>query len=238
MGPESASVSGPRPVSCPPWRAAISLALRAVRAGLRDEDGLAVVAQLLDALLDVGERAVVATLGRGGEVGAGVPPARELLDGGDVDDPVVQERLERLHVAGQEGAVGGHGVAGERGPAAVGAVLLDVGQHLLLGVRERRTAVELVEQAGLLVHRPDELHHLVEGLLRRLDDHVDALAEHVELEVGDECRHLDERVGAQVESGHLAVDPHQSVAHDGPPYLARARTLSGSTQPRLLWSGA
>src|SRR5687767_3429121 len=52
----------------------------AVRAGLGHEDGLPVVAQLLDALLDVGERAVVAALGRSREVGPRVPPAGELLD--------------------------------------------------------------------------------------------------------------------------------------------------------------
>jgi hypothetical protein len=68
------------------------------------------------------------------------------------------------------------------------------------------------------VHRAHELDHLVQRLLRRLDDDVDALAQHVELEVRDERRDLDQRVRTEVESGHLAVDPHQSVAHDGQPY--------------------
>ena len=63
-----------------------------------------------------------------------------------------------------------------------------------------------------------EVDHLVERLRRRLDDHVDALAEDVELEVGDQRRDLDQRVGAEVEAGHLAVDPHQSVVHERSPY--------------------
>ena len=97
----------------------------------------------------------------------------------------MQERVEVRHVAGEERAVGGDGVAGQRRPGAVGAVLADVGEHLLLGLVEGDAAVELVEQAGLLVHRADEVVHLLEGLGGRLDDQVDALAEDVEVEVGD-----------------------------------------------------
>src|SRR5689334_6936910 len=44
-----------------------------VRPGLRDEDRLAVVAQLRDGLADVGEGTVVAVLLRAVEVGPGVP---------------------------------------------------------------------------------------------------------------------------------------------------------------------
>src|SRR6476619_1876878 len=58
-------------------------------AGRRHEYRLAVVAQLGDRRADVGEGTLPAGLGRGREVGPGEPPAGELLDGGDVDDPVV-----------------------------------------------------------------------------------------------------------------------------------------------------
>jgi len=44
------------------------------------------------------------------------------------------------------------------------------------------------------VHAPDELVHLLERLGRWRDDEVDAVTELVELEVGDEGGHLDERV--------------------------------------------
>ncbi len=186
---------------------------RGVRAGRCHEDGLAVVAQLLDALLDVGESAVVAALGGRGEVGPRVPATGELLDRGDVDVAVVQVALEGGHVAGQEGPVGADRVAGQRGTAPVGAVLADVGQHLLLGLGHRHAAVELLEQARGLVHRADEVDHLLQGLGRGLDDHVDAVADHVQLEVGDQRGDLDQRVRPEVEAGHLTVDPHQSVAH-------------------------
>ena len=85
------------------------------------------------------------------------------------------------------------------------------------------------------MHGAHEVAHLVERLGGRLDDHVDAVAEHVEVEVGDQGRDLDQRVGAEVEPGHLAVDPDQSFVHARrPPYgVARAR-LSASAQVRSL----
>ena len=68
----------------------------------------------------------------------------------------------------------------------------------------------------------------------RLDDDVDALAEHVELEVGDQGRHLDQRVGAEVEAGHLTVDPHQSVVHDRSPYATPALSDDSGSPPSPL----
>src|SRR3954447_14546705 len=56
----------------------------AVRPRGRHEHGLAVVAQLLDALLDVGERTVVAALGGRLEVGAWIPAPGQLLDRGHI----------------------------------------------------------------------------------------------------------------------------------------------------------
>ena len=61
---------------------------------------------------------------------------------------------------------------------------------------------------------------VVQRLLRRLDDDVHAVAEHVELGVGDEGGDLDQGVVPEVETGHLAVDPdHLVVAfgHGGHP---------------------
>ena len=94
------------------------------------------------------------------------------------------------------------------------AVLLDVREHLLLGLGEGDAALELGEQPGLLVHRAYVRPHLVERLRRRLHDQVDPLAEDVEIEVGDERGHLDQGVGHVVEAGHLTVDPHQSFVHE------------------------
>src|SRR6187431_819880 len=61
--------------------------LVAVRAGGGHEDRLAVVAELLDALPDVGEGTVAAVLVRGVVVGPREPAPRQLLDRGHVDDP-------------------------------------------------------------------------------------------------------------------------------------------------------
>ena len=49
------------------------------------------------------------------------------------------------------------------------------------------------------------------GLVRRPDDDRDAVVELAQLAVGDDAGHLDEGVGAQVETGHLAVDPDDAV---------------------------
>ncbi len=57
------------------------------------------------------------------------------------------------------------------------------------------------------MHVADHVDHAVELLVVGVDDHVDAFAEHVEIGVGDQGGHLDQRVVAEVETGHLAVDP-------------------------------
>ena len=51
------------------------------------------------------------------------------------------------------------------------------------------------------------------GVIVGMDHHVDAVAEDVQIAVGDQSRDLDEAVRAKVQPGHLAVDPHQFVAH-------------------------
>src|SRR3712207_3765542 len=90
------SVQGPKGCSRPPFAAPLGVPRsgllggqdvlrrdrpRGVRVGpgLRDEDGLAVVAQLRDGLADVGQRAVVAVLLRTVEVRPRVPAAGQLL---------------------------------------------------------------------------------------------------------------------------------------------------------------
>ena len=49
------------------------------------------------------------------------------------------------------------------------------------------------------------------GGLRRADHDVHAVAEDVQLGVRDQDRDLDQGIRLQVESGHLAVDPHDPV---------------------------
>src|SRR5699024_4880640 len=65
--------------------------LRLIRArAVCGEHGPAVVPEFDDGVDDVTERAVSAVLGRSLEIGAGEPLLAQLLDRGDVYDPVVQ----------------------------------------------------------------------------------------------------------------------------------------------------
>src|SRR5215469_5562257 len=84
---------------------------RSIRAGLGHEDRLPVVLKLTDALPDVRQRAMPAVLLRAGEIGPRVPAPGQLLDAGDVNHPVVQERIQLRHVPGQERPVSSDGVA-------------------------------------------------------------------------------------------------------------------------------
>src|SRR5215472_8418055 len=65
-----------------------------VRAGRWHEHRVTVIAQFLDALGDVGQGPVPATLGRAGEIRPRVPSPGELLDAGHVHHPVMQERVQ------------------------------------------------------------------------------------------------------------------------------------------------
>src|SRR5882757_2993252 len=77
------------------------------RSGRRHEQRAAVVGKLADALSDVLAGTVREPLLRLRLVDARVPPLGQLLDGGDVDHPVVQVLVERGHVARDEASVGG-----------------------------------------------------------------------------------------------------------------------------------
>src|SRR5476649_2529013 len=90
------------------------LGLRPVWPRGRDEQGLAVVLQLLDAVEDVSQRAVAAVLLRRVVVGPRVPPTSQLLQRRDVDQPVVQVGVELGHVPAEEATVGVDRAAGER----------------------------------------------------------------------------------------------------------------------------
>ncbi|GAB3171769.1 hypothetical protein GCM10027259_07450 [Micromonospora palomenae] len=46
-----------------------------------------------------------------------------------------------------------------------------------------------------------------------MDDHVDPLAQHVEVGIGDERGDLDQRVTGEIQPGHLTVDPDEKVSH-------------------------
>ena len=131
----------------------------------------------------------------------------------------MQVVVERRHVPGDEAAVGGDRVARQGGGLGLLDVAADVVEHELLGVREvdcRRA--DLLGQPGPAVHLRNDVDHPVERRVVGVDHHVHAVAEDVQIGIGDQCRDLDEPVGLQIQSGHLAVDPYQFVTHSAQQY--------------------
>ena len=62
------------------------------------------------------------------------------------------------------------------------------------------------------MHVPHEVAHLLQRRRRGPDEHVNPFPEGLEVVIGDDGRHLNERIRAQVEASHFAVDPHQGVS--------------------------
>ena len=100
------------------------------------------------------------------------------------------------------------------------AALGDVAAHVVegagagVGERDGRRR-DLGEQARPRVHRADVVVHRVERLGWLRHDDVDAVVERFELVVGDQRRDLDDHVAGDVETGHLEVEPHEAIGHDG-----------------------
>src|SRR5699024_5666655 len=65
------------------------------------------------------------------------------------------------------------------------------------------------------VHRRDEVAHVVARTVGGADDDVDAVVQLIEVEVGDDHGDFDEFVDVQVQTGHLAVDPDDSLCNHG-----------------------
>jgi hypothetical protein len=218
--------------STPRGLAARGRALARVGAGLalrrRHEEVLAVVPQLLDRLVDVRERLVLALLRDAGE-DLRVPALGELLQGRDVDDAVVQVGVEERQVAHHEAAVLVDRVAAE-GRGAFrheGAQELDQAR-LDFGLGERRSA-DAVHQSGLAVRRAIPRVHALEHLVG-LVDHVDRrLGDGVQLRVGHDEGDLEHAVALGNESRHFHVYPnewslvlcHEAARGDVAPIVSR-----------------
>src|SRR5215203_252016 len=185
----------------------------AVGAGQLDEDGLPVVPQLFDRFLDIRQCAVVARLRGRLVVDARIPAPDKFLDAGHVDVSIVHVALELGHVPGKERAIGMDGVAREGRLPWLWNEMANIIQHALLGLSHREAAVEGSEQSRCRMHGADEVAHLVDRLGTGLDHDVDTVTENLQLSVGDEHGNLDEGVGGQIQSGHLAVNPDQEFAH-------------------------
>ena len=157
---------------------------------------------------------MVAVLVRSVVVGPRIPASGQLLDAGDIHVAVVQMALELGHVPGEEGAVGADRVTGQRGLPGIGHIGLDVVEQLRLGVGHAQGCLlQLVEKTRIGVHLEHRLVHLLQCLLGRRDQQVEAFALHLELAIGHQYRDFDQSIGSQVEPGHFTVDPHQHVHH-------------------------
>ena len=187
--------------------ASASLSRLGIRAGGRDEEQIAVVAQLVNGFDDIGERTVAAVLRRTVAVDVRIPAAGELLDGAHVDDPIVQVLHEARHVAVEEFLVGANGIAGKQGLDPVRGEPCDILGHLAFGLLEAQAMLPFVDQAGTGVHRTHEIIHMGDSRVGRLDNIVHALVEHVEIEIGGDDGHLAQLVVEDIQSGHLAINP-------------------------------
>jgi hypothetical protein len=61
------------------------------------------------------------------------------------------------------------------------------------------------------MHLRDEIVHVGQRRVIRLDDDLEPRVERTQLEVGDDNGDLDEFVHRKIESRHLAVDPDKSI---------------------------
>src|SRR5690606_24861767 len=145
------------------------------------------------------------------EEDAGEPTAGELLDAGDIDVPIVQPLIDLRHVLRQEHAVGADRVAGQRSFAHQRNEPLDVLERLRFGLSERDAVRYLFDQPRSLVHLGDEIAHVRERGVARLDDDLEAGVERLQLEIGDDHGDLDEFVDSEIQSRHLTVDPDEAV---------------------------
>ena len=67
------------------------------------------------------------------------------------------------------------------------------------------------------MHPGDDVDHPVQCGVIGMDHHIDAIAQDIEVGIGDQGRNFDQPIGAEVQARHLAVDPHQFFPHSDKP---------------------
>ena len=73
--------------------------------------------------------------------------------------------------------------------------------------------LNILGEAGSVVHMRDDLDHSGQRIVGSVDDDVDAFAQDIEVGISDQDRDFNESIGLEVQAGHLTVDPHQFFAH-------------------------
>ena len=121
--------------------------------------------------------------------------------------------LQLGHVPGQERAIRPDGVARQGCFAGGRHELPDVVEDHLSGLCHCGSVGQGIQEPRVGVHLADKIAHPSQLLFTRLDQHVDALAQHIQVLVRDEYRDFYQCVVLQIEPGHLAVDPHQFITH-------------------------
>ena len=158
---------------------------------------------------------MTAVLRGGVEVDTGEPVPRQLLDGGDVDAAVVKVGVDARHVLGEKRAIRANRVAREGSRLGGRHVLEDVLVDRELGVSERDTLRDLLEQSAASVHLRDKVVHVLERGLVGLDNHAEPGMHGHEVVVGNDHRNLDQLVYLEVKTCHFTVDPDEKVSIRG-----------------------
>ena len=175
------------------------------------EQALPVIPQLIDRLPNIVEREVLRSLLQPGQ-DIGRPAAREFLQRADVEIPVMEELLQRRHLAGEKAPVLADAVAAHRRRTRR-RVLLEKLERLHLGIDgAERAAPHAIGQARLAVGPPVPIVHEREHRLGLVDGDDRPLGNHVQLAIGDDRRNLDDVVEIRVQARHLEVDPDEIVS--------------------------
>ena len=146
------------------------------------------------------------------EIGARVPAAGKLLDGGHVDHAVVQGTIEPGHIGADERAISGDGIAGQGSGVLRIAVFVDERKHGIFGLADGGGGLaDFFIQPGTGMHLGDEGIHLCQLLLGGVDDQIDAFSQDVEIAIGDDGGDLDDDMALGVQAGHFQIDPNEAV---------------------------
>lgn len=123
----------------------------------------------------------------------------------------MQMRIEAWHVFGKKHPIDIDRGTGKWCLACFRNVLLDVGEYAILGNGKILTRLDEWQQSGFGVHVHDERIHAGELGFGCTDDDVDPFIDRREVCFGHECCNFDEDVLAEVETGHLAIDPDEPL---------------------------
>jgi hypothetical protein len=157
---------------------------------------------------------MVPRLLRRGEVGARIPALGEFLQGGDVDDPVVEVPDDLRHIPFQEGLVRADRVPAQRRLPRFADVPDDVGEDSGGRLLKVQAVLPFLYEPRVRVHRADELVHVRHRGLTRAYEDVDPLVGRPEVRIRHYDGDLDQLVDGCVQARHFTVDPDNGIVHD------------------------